>query len=262
VTASDAARSSSLASPKSASLPWPVFVIRMFSGLTSRWMIPALPAAPTIDGQLDFALNLVPLTPEGWRSSSVASAPEHTTVAFAVAWLPEGLYVFARVEDPNRAPAPEASEVWQGDGLELYLDDDGTFAASPSYDDPGSVQLVVAAPSDATHASTRATRYRNTATLGAWDANAFATFPSESGYTLEALVRAEALDLASWALQSGQTVGFNLGVNVSPLDEELDAGLSLDGLRLGQYFLRAAGTTCDGSPFCTVEAFCTPLLIE
>jgi hypothetical protein len=224
--------------------------------------VPALPSDPVIDGALDGALNLITLVPQGWRSSDAALLPDHTTAEYAVAWRPEGLYVFVRVVDPNRLPAPADQPSWHGDGVELYVDADGVYSASNLYDSPGTIQIIAAAPSDPLTPAARATRYRDTADVGDWASPRFGTFPTPTGYVLEALVEADALDLATLAFSAGGQLGLDLGINVSVLDSELDAGLALETFRLGQYFLRVGGAQCDGSPYCTVEAFCTPTLID
>jgi hypothetical protein len=227
--------------------------------------VPKLQREPVIDGVVDSALKLVPLTPVGWSTSMPGTpVPAHTTASFALAWRADGLYTYVRVVDPNRVP-PTSEFLWQGDGTELYFDSDGQFPAAPAYDSPGTVQIIVAAPADDTTPSTKATRFRDGATLGAWTSTRFAAFPTPDGYVLEGFLQADALDAESLLLETGHNVGVDLSVNVSALDGEAvgDGGLTLDGLRLGQYFLQVTEPThCGGLPFCNSAAFCAPTLVE
>lgn len=225
--------------------------------------VPKLQRVPVIDGVVDSALHVVPLMPLGW-SGYGPDAPSHTTASYALAWVPDGLYAYVRVVDPNRLP-PVSQSIWEGDGVELYFDSDGLAPASPLYDNPGTIQIIVAAPEDDTTPSTKATRFRDGAALGAWASSRFAAFPTADGYALEGLMQADAVDVASLLLQAGNSVGVDLSVNVSALDAQLDpdAGVTLAGRRLGQYFLSITEpTNCGGLPFCNSAAFCTPTLVE
>jgi hypothetical protein len=224
--------------------------------------IPALPDAPVIDGVVDGALNVVAITPVGWTNTMVA-LPTHTHAEFALAFRPDGLYAYVRVYDPNRLPALVADAIWRGDGVELYVDDNGMYAAPPAYDSPGSIQIIVAAPEDGSTPSTRSTRFANAVDHGVWASSRFGAFPTADGYVLEGFVEASALELTSWSLTSGAQVGVDLSINVSALDEEFDAGIQIDGRRLGQYFLHVgAADACAGRPFCTTLGFCNPSLVD
>lgn len=222
--------------------------------------VPALPSAPVIDGTLDGMLNLVPMAPVGWSGSTMD--PGHTTASLAAAFRPNGLYVFVRVVDPNRLPPAVGANAWEGDGVELYADDDGTYSATPLYDDPGSVQIITSAPSDDTSSAASGQRFRDTVDLGLWTSRDFRAFPTFDGYVLEALLTAADLDLTEWSLRSGGHVGFNVSINVSGLDEQVGTDAGLQGNRLGQYFLRVAGEACSGRPYCSSAAFCNPLLVD
>lgn len=225
--------------------------------------VPRLQRAPVIDGVVDSHLNVVTLTPLGWAGYG-SSAPNHTTASYALAWLPDGLYAYVRVVDPNRLP-PVSQNIWEGDGVELYFDTDGLLPAAPKYDDPGTIQIIVAAPEDDTTPSTKATRFRDGANKGAWMSTRFAAFPTADGYVLEGLIEADAVDVASLLLQAGNAVGVDLSINVSALDSQLDpdAGVPLAGRRLGQYFLSVTQSNqCGGLPFCNSAAFCAPTLVE
>jgi hypothetical protein len=224
--------------------------------------VPALPSPPVIDGVVDGALTLVTIVPLGWTNTGTP-LPRHTTAEYAFAFRPDGLYAFVRVHDPNRQPALAGDSIWRGDSVEIYADDDGSYGSPHVYDNPGSIQIIVAAPeSDATPA-TRATRFREASEVGSWTSTRFGAYPTADGYTVEAFLEASALDRSSWALSSGGHVGIDVGVNVSPSGEGSDGGAMVDGRRLGQYFLRVgSGDSCNGMPFCTPVAFCNPLLID
>lgn len=223
--------------------------------------IPALPDPPVLDGRVDGALSVLAFAPAGWTSKGGAPLPTSTTAEYALAFRPEGLYFYVRVYDPNRQPAAPGDAVWRGDGVELYVDDDGSYASLPSYDDPGTIQIVVAAPDNGTTPTTRANLYRDRLDQGAWTSPNFKAFALPDGYVVEALVEADALGLSTWSLTSGLTVGVDLGVNVSAGPSQ-DAGALLDGNRIGEYFLHVGGADCGGLPFCTPEAFCVATLID
>lgn len=225
--------------------------------------VPALPSEPVIDGVVDGMLRVVALTPGGWTGSGGATLPAHTTAEYAIAFRPDGLYVYMRVIDPNRLPPIAGDFIWRGDGIELYADDDGVYTTAGSYDNPGSIQVIVAAPENATGTSTRATRFVGTVDVGAWGSTRFAAFPRADGYSFEGFIDAATLNRSTWALASGGRIGVDLGVNVSALDSQIDAGVTLEGRRLGQYFLRVGNSAnCGGWPFCTTSAFCSPMLVD
>lgn len=225
--------------------------------------LPRLRRNPVIDGVVDSMLDLKPLEPVGWTASGSTPLPAHTTTTFAAAWRPNGLYVFVHVVDPNRLPPKDGRDIWEGDGVELYFDNDGLFAGAPTYDNPGMIQIIVAAPEDDTTPSTRSQRFRNAASQGAWMSSMFAAFPTADGYILEGMLQADSVDVLSLGLHIGESVGIDLGVNVSVLDDRTDAG-TLENRRLGQYFLQVTSpiSGCGGQPYCTPAALCTPTLVD
>ena len=225
--------------------------------------LPRLQRNPVIDGVVDSALNVVALTPVAWTGQG--AQPDHTTASFALAWRPNGLYVFMHVVDPNRLPPKDGRNIWEGDGAELYFDTDGLFPSAPTYENPGMIQIIVAAPADDDTPSTKSQRFRNAAAQGEWMSTRFAAFPTADGYILEGLLQADTVDVASLAMHAGEVVGIDLGVNVSVLDDHVgDAGVTLDDRRLGQYFLHVTApiTGCGGQPYCTPTALCTPTLVD
>jgi hypothetical protein len=259
--------------------------------------IPPLDAPPVIDGVLDCGPTLVPMNPEDWRGAApLPPFPAGNSAELAVAWRPGGLYVFMAVTTPAAIPADPQSPDYYGAGVELFVDQNGVFANPPSYNDPGTVQLLVTsppyvapdastsecpdAPSDAssdaspdaldetsTDASLgqRGEQYRNEVDLGAWTSTQFGTFATPTGFVFEGFVVAADLGVPSWSLAAGATVGFDLAVDVS---FPVACMTGLEGHRAGQYFLNVSVSPPDaaadaapvGPPFEDVRSFCTPTL--
>jgi hypothetical protein len=109
--------------------------------------IPPLPAAPVIDGVLDCGPTLVPIVPEDWRGAApLPPFPAGNSAAVAAAWRPDGLYVFMEVTTGVAVPADPPSLDYRGAGVELFVDDDGSFASPPNYDNPGTMQMIAVSP--------------------------------------------------------------------------------------------------------------------
>jgi hypothetical protein len=191
----------------------------------------------------------------GWNVAT--PIPPDTATRFAAAYREDGLYVFVEVSDSTRIPALPADEVWRGDGIEIYVDADGVYAAPPAFDNPGTRQIQAAAPVDAVTNSTRGEVYTwgFAGTRVPWTSN-FVVVPTPTGYALEAFITVTELAIPAWTLNAGSTIGFDLGINVS--DPDTTTYAAPDGHRLGQYFLNltAGGTP----PFFDVGAFCLPTL--
>jgi hypothetical protein len=227
--------------------------------------IPPLPAAPVIDGVLDCGPALVPMTPIDWNGPPpLPPFPAGNATSFAVAWRPDGLYVFMAVTTPADFPADTdaGTPVFYGAGVELFLDDDGVYANAPTYDNPGTIQYVVAAPPDSTTIGVRAEGFRNAVDVGPWPAAQFGTFPTATGFVFEGFVVAADLGLSTWALASGQKVGFDVAVDVSFTTAAMTGP---QGHRVGQYFFHVGAAPNDASapaaPYSDPRAFCTPALI-
>jgi hypothetical protein len=217
--------------------------------------IPALPATPVIDGVLDCGLTLRALVPQGWTGPS--TIPADASAEYAVAYRPDGLYFYVVVRDSTRIPPKLGDEAWRGDGVELYVDSDGVYAAAPAFDDPGTRQVEIAAPVDSQTPSRRAQLYVWQGARTDWTSSSFIAVPTADGYAVEALVTAPDLGIPSWTLSQGARVGMDLAVNVS--DPTTGSYATGDGYRLGQYFLNVT-TGSNPPPFSNVSAFCAPTL--
>jgi hypothetical protein len=218
---------------------------------------------------LDCGLALHPFVPEGWSMTVPADAASSTpdaTAQYAIAWRPDGLYMYVLVHDPNLLPAEPTDPTYFGDGAELYVDDDGSYKDSPLYDNPGTRQFTTVAPTATEPSAARGEiwYYGSNGASAPWTSTTFRAFPRPGGYALEALVTAADLSLTSWTLSAGNKVGFDLAVNVS-FDSAAATGNF--GHRFGQYFLRLGNAVVDGSsaslfPFVDTTAFCNPTLLS
>jgi hypothetical protein len=228
-------------------------------------VLPALAQAPTIDGVLEPGLTLRPIDPSQWYGSR-AGIPAGQTARWAAAWRPDGLYVYVEVVDPSRLPAPAGEFRWCGDGVEVYVDDDGLWLNPHVYDDPGTRQLVVAAPADATSVVHGGEAWCSTCgdTVPRELPDApFIAVPRADGYAVETFVGADELARASWSRAAGDSVGLDVAVNVSE-SAPTGAACVFDGTssgnQRGQYFVRAdVGAAV--YPFDDTFAFCTPTLL-
>ena len=224
--------------------------------------LPPLPAPPVIDGVLDCGPALVPAPPVDWIGPSPLPAfPAGNAAQVAVAWRPDGLYVFMDVTTPAAFPAELADPVFYGAGVELFVDDNAVYANPPSYDNPGTIQLVVAAPPDVSTTGRRAEGFRNAADAGAWASSQFGTYPTATGFVFEGFVVAADLGLATWALGPGDAVGLDLAVDVS---YPTAAMTGPQGHRVGQYFFHVTTAPGDaaafGMPYGDPRSFCAPTL--
>jgi hypothetical protein len=219
--------------------------------------LPALPEPPQIDGVLDCGPSLVELPIIGWTGASALPSDQHAR--YAVAWRPNGLYVYVEVDDPLRFPAGRSREPWCGDGIEIYADSDGVYpSVDTGYDDPGTIQLLAAAPASNPNAARALDeRYRapNQTAAGSWN-GMHSMVARDGGFALEAFVTAGDLDLDEWRLEAGAHVGFDVAINVST---DVSDNRSDCEQRLGQYFLHIVsdGCTADAcAPYTNANAFC------
>jgi hypothetical protein len=224
--------------------------------------LPAMASAPVIDGVLDLSpCTLVDMTPEFWSGPPpLPPFPPGNTTQIAAAWRPDGLYVFLAVTTPADFPAEAGTPVFYGAGVELFVDNDGVYTSPPSYDDPGTIQIIVTAPTTDAGVTQRAEEFRNAADEGPWASTRYGTFPTATGFVFEGLVTAADLGLASWSLAAGATIGFDVAIDVSFTTESMTGP---QGHRVGQYFFHVADADSGiGSPFADPRSFCTPTLAD
>ncbi len=221
--------------------------------------LPSLPAAPEIDGVLDCDLGLQRVTPEGWNGAG--SVPSGLSAQIAAAWRSDGLYVYVEVRGQAPMPHPSGSRIDCGDAVELYVDSDGTTGSS--YDTPGTMQFIVAAPSASSPQTIEAARY-NGGPHGVWSSQALHTMAFADGYAVEAFITPADLDLTAWSPASGGSIGLDVAIDVSAsaAPYRSGSGCPSTGAQLGQYFLRvsAESDSCNHEPYCDPRAFCTPEL--
>jgi hypothetical protein len=224
--------------------------------------LPPLPAPPIIDGVLDCGPMLVAMPPVGWSGPPPLPAfPDGNSAELAVAWRPDGLYVFLAVTTPAAFPADAADPVFYGAGAEVFVDSDAVYVSPPSYDNPGAIQLIVAAPPDATTPSHRGEGFRNATDEGPWASTQFAAYPSATGFVFEGFVVAADLGLSSWTLSAGDRIGFDVAVDVSYATTSMTGP---QGHRVGQYFFHVGAAPGDaaafGLPYGDPRSFCAPTL--
>jgi hypothetical protein len=230
--------------------------------------LPPLPSPPVIDGVLDCGPALVAAPPVDWIGPSPLPAfPAGNSAEVAMAWRPDGLYMYVAVTTPAAFPAAPTDPSFYGAGVELFVDDDGRYASPPAYDNPGTIQLVVPAPVDSATTSHRAEGYRNAADQGPWTSTQFGAFPTRAGFVFEGFVAAADLGLASWTLAAGKTVGLDIAIDVSFTTAAMTGP---QGHRVGQYFFRVITSSADagdasdaavfGLPYGDPRSFCTPAL--
>lgn len=227
--------------------------------------VPALAAAPSIDGVLEAGLSLRGLSPpnDGFINPPDSMVSSGHAIAYAVAFRPNGLYFFVRVSDPSRVPAPPVENAWCGDSVELYVDSDGAFANPPWYDPDGTRQFIVRAPTDdVTSARTATAHWRtgqNQYNQSTWTSEDYVAVPTSDGYVVEAFVQAVDLGIASWQLAPDGRIGLNLAVNFSPDSLQMPYCFAN---RAFQVLLRILPDLPDaeGYPHQNTAAFCTPIM--
>jgi hypothetical protein len=211
--------------------------------------IPPLPAAPVIDGVLDCGPPLLPMMPTSWNGTG--TLPAGNSASIAMAYRPNGLYVFVQVVTPVAIPADSGQPPFDGAGAEIFLDSDGVFTGGTNYDNPGALQMIAEAPG-ASSPTKIADGYRNAVLQGAWTTQ-YGTYKTATGFVLEAFVVGSDLGLASWSLASNGKIGFDISVDVSFTDTTT---MSAQGHRNGQYFLFVGGGQIYNDP----RSMCVPQL--
>jgi hypothetical protein len=220
--------------------------------------LPALASAPTIDGALEPGLSL-----HAWLDAGAPDVPAGMSARLSLAYRPDGLYFFAEVADPTRDPAPAGALAYCGDGVELFVDDDGVIQNPPGYDIPGTMQLVMAAPGDDATPARRGQRFvfpgtsTDSTDLGAWTSTSFEAVPTAAGYDVEAFVVAGDLGLATWALTPGGKVAWDVSLNVGGPEQP---GIDACTTRSQQLHFRLAATGACTPPYCNAAALCATTL--
>src|SRR5690242_15543278 len=105
--------------------------------------IPRLTEAVAFDGEIDCGLSLIDVEPQGWQFDP---AMLDATARFAAAWDDGGVYFYLDVRDPTPVLAEVADPVWMGDGVEFYLDTNGSYENPPAYDMVGTRQITIGRP--------------------------------------------------------------------------------------------------------------------
>jgi hypothetical protein len=218
--------------------------------------LPSLPQAPIIDGEIECGLTMLPIGQNGWNHPGT-TPPADFSARYAVAYRPDGLYVFVHVTTPRRVAPPPGAMPYCGDGIEIYLDADGQYS-STTRDDPGGAQLVIPAPDAAESMSTRVFLGLGTSFI-AWTSSSLVAVARPDGYDIEALLVAADLRLPAWSLAAAAAVGFDLAINIGTSDPSQSEFCSTF---FGQFSLRTAlqSGSCAGVPSCTTAAYCTPRL--
>lgn len=216
--------------------------------------LPPLLAAPVIDGELDCGPELLPITPVGWNGTS--ALPASHDASMAAAYRPDGIYLYVEVHGTSD-PHPAGSGIYCGDAVELYVDHDGSVAASGNYAEPGTMQFLIAAPLASAPATIEASRFVEGRSQGAWATAQLRTALRADGYAVEAFITAADLGLSAWSPQT--RVGIDIAIDVAA-----PAGTPnlRCGVLRGQYFLKIGPTvgSCRGEPWCDSRAFCAPAL--
>lgn len=218
--------------------------------------LPELSATQVIDGELDCGPPLLTVDPVGWNG--IDPVPANHVTSFAAAWRPDGIYFYVEVRGQVPTPHPEGTHISCGDAIELYVDGDGTVNEDGSYQKPGTMQFIIAAPTSETPSAIEIERFVEGESQGNLVSYNFNTTMLSDGYKLEAFITAA--DIGLWTWPSSNYVGIDIAIDVSGAPE--NPNLSC-GLRLGQYFLRLndTGNSCKGEPWCDARAFCTPELV-
>jgi hypothetical protein len=229
--------------------------------------LPPLAAEPKIDGVPECGLALEWIKPQLWNGPA-ALTPSDRVARYAAAWTSKGLYFYVDVLTSHRAPFPDPHKYHCGDAIELFFDDDGFYGDPPAYQNPGTRQVIFAAPEPGEARTNKAWMWVMGTSWIEWTGS-FATVGRPDGYSVEAFFKGGDLDLPSWTLASGFHVGLDVAVDLTPEVPfpKTDADYCN---RLGQFSLRGADTPTTiltnvppcFEPWCNVGAFCTSELTD
>jgi hypothetical protein len=205
-----------------------------------------------------FCTELLPLLEiprENWRDKNIL--PKDVWAKYAVAYHPQGIYLWVHVNDPTRNPSPTGSPAFCGDAVHVFVDTDGRYANPPQYDIPGTRQFQAAAPSNDLMASMRGDVYGWEDRVGSWTGGRFVAAPVKDGYVLEAFIGAQDMGVANFRPAAGGSAGFSVSVTLG-----VPGGGACD--RLGDFALLLDRTLMGGndpvSPHKSTNAFCNPRL--
>ncbi len=150
------------------------------------------------------------------QGSDQWSGPSDLSAVFQAMWAPEGLYLAISVNDDVLRAAPDGSNLWQGDGIEVQFDrrlvDD--FSDPRANDDDTQIGL---APDDS-FVYMRGYRWLPFSAEARFDPPGAVT-QTPTQYAIEVLVPWLYFDVGAGELQPGLTFGFNLSVNDNDGDE-------------------------------------------
>jgi len=80
--------------------------------------------------------------------TSLLTPPPNIEIRYAVALVRgQGLWVLVRVRKHPVLPSTDSSHPQRADAVEVFVDSDGSYDDPPYYDDPGTRQFIVSAPS-------------------------------------------------------------------------------------------------------------------
>ncbi len=223
--------------------------------------IPALAAAPVIDGVLDCGPALVSMAPMGWNGP--LQLPSGNSASIAAAWRPEGLYVFIQVVTPAVIPAAPGGPPFYGSAAEVF----GGHAVDPDYArvphpgrDPAGRSRAVALGAFLADENRRELCERSRP--GALGLPVRHVHDADGAFVLEASSSSRGI----WGCRRGRSRSGNAAIGLASTwrstcrtPRRATAG-GVDGhQRRGQYFLKI-GQPPIGLPFTDPRSFCAPTL--
>jgi hypothetical protein len=144
------------------------------------------------------------------------SGPSDLSAAFQAMWAPEGLYLAIAINDETLRAAPDGSDLWQGDGVEVQFDrrlvDD--FNDPRANDDDTQIGLA----SDESFLYVRGYRWLPFGAEARFDPPGAVT-QTPTQLSIEVLVPWLYFDISAADLQAGMSFGFNLSINDNDSNE-------------------------------------------
>jgi Carbohydrate family 9 binding domain-like len=220
--------------------------------------LPRLDFDPVIDGFRDDDCAAPLFASSDWVWIAGVDGKDTTTTArFAAARVPSGVWFFVEVNDEDVLPAANAA-VYEADAVEVYVDTDGEFT-NKHYDEPGTVQLVIAAPRTTDPSgSARVWRYIEMEDQGPHLMSSAGAFTTGNGYVIEMIVRPGDVGMPTPTF-SNDKIGFNVAVDTCDADGLAEPCTSRTGQLLFHCPTNGAGN-CSAHPADQTGAFCTPSL--